>query len=345
MIKKIGSIVLFLAFCYPLTQTAFALGTPSGTKITNMATATYTDGGAPVTVTATAPEIIVDNKVNLTVTSNGDLTIVPGATNQAIPFVVTNLGNTAQRYALTAINSAGIPMDNVRIYLDNGTIAGEWDAGDTLYVDAATFGDVLADNTGILKVLIVVDTPAVANSGDFADYQLLARTVNAGSTTLSEATIGANSDGIDVVFADNDGVYSTDDFRDGQHSSDGTYTVNLLALDLRKSVEVTWDPINLAVDPKATPGAKLIYTIKATVSGTGTTAGVVITDPIPTNATYVPGSLKLNDVVLTDLETDLPSGSVDAGYVDGNPKSVTVTLGDMTSASLQQVISFEVTIN
>lgn len=343
MTKKIGALVFLAALSLPLCPSAYAGGTPSGTKITNMATATYSDGGTPVTVTATAPEITVDNKVNLTVVKNSDLTITPGASNQALAFKVTNLGNTTQGYALTSFKSDGIVMDNVRIYRDNGTIPGVWDAGDTLYANATTFGDVVAD--GFLNVLIVADTPVGAVSGDIADYQLRAQTVDAGTTTLTVATVGANTDGVDVVFADSAGVYSTDVARDGQHSAVGKYTFNVLALNLLKSVVVTWDPTNLAVDPKATPGAKLTYTIRATVTGVGIAAGVKITDPIPDKSTYIPGTLKLNGAALTDLETDLPGGSVDAGFVDGAPLGVTVNLGDMTSASLTQEISFEVTIN
>lgn len=336
MTQKIGGIALFLALCYPLAQSAYAL-TPSGTSITNTATATYNDGGTPVTKTASAPAIIVDNKVNLTVTKNADVTVLPGAANQALLFTVKNDGNTAQRYALTATNSAGIAMEDVLIYRDNGATPGVWDAGDTLYVDAGTFGDVLTDGT--LQILIVADTPAGAISGATADYQLIATTVDAGTTTVTSATVGANTAGVDVVFADIAGTAAGDGARDGKHSATGIYTVNLLALILNKSVVVTWDPTNLFVTPKAIPGAILTYTITASVSGVGTAANVVITDPIPANATYAANSLQLNSAALSDATGD------DVGSVGGTPATVTVGLGNLTSASPAQVIRFDVTID
>ena len=337
MTKKIGAIALFLALCYPAGQSAYALGTPSGTSIINTATATYDDGGTTITRTASAPAVVVDNRVNLTVTKNADVTVVPGSTDQALFFTVTNEGNTTQRYALTATNSAGIVMDNVRIYLDNGTDPGVWDAGDTLYVDAGTFEDVLADGT--LQILIVADTPGTAISGETADYQLIATTVDSGTTNVTVATVGPNTPGVDVIFADIAGTAAGDGVRTGDHSATGIYTVNLLSLNLSKSVVVTWDPTNLFVTPKAIPGAILTYTITASVSGVGTAASVVITDPIPANSTYAANSLKLNSAALTDASDG------DVGNVSGTPVTVTVGLGDLTSATPAQVINFEVTID
>jgi uncharacterized repeat protein (TIGR01451 family) len=337
MTKKIGTIALLLALCYPLTQAAYAAGTPSGTIISNTATATYNDGATPVTKTASAPNVVVDNKVNLTVTKNGDATVLPGSTDQSLVFEIKNEGNTPQRYALTAINSAGIVMDSVRIYLDNGTTPGVWDALDTLYINAATFDDVPADGT--LQILIVANTPAGASSGDISDYQLIATTVDAGTTTVTVPTVGANTPGVDVVFADIAGSAAGDDPRDGKHSATGTYTVNLLSLNLNKSVVVTWDPTNLFITPKAIPGAILTYTITASVTGVGTTADVVITDQIPTNSTYSANSLKLNSAPLSDATDG------DVGNVSGSPATVTVGLGNLTNASPVQEISFEVTID
>ena len=315
---------------------AHAAGTASGTSIVNTATATYTDGVDTVTKTASVT-IVVDNKVNLTVTNNGDATVLPGSTNQALVFVVRNDGNTSQRYALSPANGAGIAMETVRIYLDNGANPGILDPTDTLYVDASTFGDVAPDGT--LDILIVADTPAAASDGDTSDYDLLATTVDAGTTTATISTVGAGTAGVDVVFADIAGSEAGDGARDGQHSDVGTYAVNLLSLDIAKSALISSDPLNGATDPKAIPGATIIYTITATVSGSGTAVGVVITDPIPINSTYTAGTLELNGAGLSDATGD------DNGSVGGAPVTVTVDLGDLTSVSAPQDITFEVVID
>jgi uncharacterized repeat protein (TIGR01451 family) len=156
---------------------------------------------------------------------------------------------------------------------------------------------------------------------------------------VTTATVGANTAGVDVVFADIAGSAAGDGARDGKHSATGIFAVNLLSLILNKSVVVTWDPTNLSVTPKAIPGAILTYTITSSVVGSGTAAAVVITDPIPANSTYAANSLKLNGAALSDATDG------DVGSVGGTPTSVTVGLGDLTNASPAQEISFDVTIN
>lgn len=315
---------------------AQAAGTASGTPILNTATATYNEGGTTVTKTASTT-VVVDNKVNLTVTKNADATVIPGATDQVLVFVVKNYGNTSQRYALSAINGAGIVMDNVRIYLDNGSNPGSLDPTDTLYVDASTFGDVAADGT--LAILIVADTPGAATSGQSSDYHLLATTVDAGTTTVTLPTVGPGTPGVDVVFADIAGSEAGDGDRDGEHSAVGTYSINALLLEIVKSAVISSDPTNGTTNPKAIPEATIVYTITVTVSGSGTATNVLITDPIPSNSTYTGSTLELNGFALTDGTGD------DVGSVGGDPVTVTVNLGNMTSASPVQTITFEVTID
>jgi hypothetical protein len=67
---------------------------------------------------------------------------------------------------------------------------------------------------------------------------------------------------------------------------------------------------------------------------------VLFTDAIPSNTTYVAGTLRLNAAVLTD------AADADAGQFVAAPSAqVRVTLGDMTQASGVQTIDFAVTIN
>jgi uncharacterized repeat protein (TIGR01451 family) len=60
-----------------------------------------------------------------------------------------------------------------------------------------------------------------------------------------------------------------------------------------KSVQVQSDPVNGAVNPKAIPGAAMLYTVTATNQGPGATDAdtVVITDPIPANTELFVGDL------------------------------------------------------
>ena len=334
--------------CLP-ARSAQAVGTASGTPLISRATLTYNVGPTTGLTANTQATVIVDNKVNVIVTKNADATVTPASTNQALVFVVRNDGNTTQRYALSAVRLAGIALNNVRIYRDSGTAPNAWDAADTLYADAATFGDIAAD--GILNLLIVADTPPEATDGQTSDYHLMATTVNKGTTTATVPTVGANTAGVDVVFADMAGSAAGDGARDGRHSTPGRYTVGSITFTIDKTVLVYSDPSNGVINgtppnhtdcticPKAIRTATLRYTITVRVTGNGTATGVVITDPIPVNTTYVAGTLTVNGIARSD------AGDSDAGDVGQTaPGTVTVDLGDLTSTSPVQTITFDVII-
>jgi uncharacterized repeat protein (TIGR01451 family) len=116
----------------------------------------------------------------------------------------------------------------------------------------------------------------------------------------------------------------------------GTYVVNGLQLSAVKS-QVVLDQFG---GSRPIPAARINYQIVITPTGTGTTNAVVFTDAIPVNTTYVPNTLRLNGVALTD------AADADAGQFVSTPSAQTrVTLGDMTQASGVQTIDFAVTIN
>lgn len=298
-----------------VSQGALAAGTASGTAINNLAKLSYavsgtaqeeicssaagnsTGNGGTAATTCTSgvngalnTSFVVDNKVNLTVAKVSDLTTIPGTTKQALAFTVTNNGNTAQRYALSAVVGAAtiVTMSNVAIYKDvNADNA--WDAGDTLYVDASTFGDVAAD--GSLKILIVADTPATATNGQTAVFDLRATTVDAGTTTVTTATAGADTPGsVDVVFADiaTSGTDAGDASRDGKHSTNATYTIGSSVISVAKTATVLCDPYNGITNPKNIPGAIVQWTITvsndAGASASATLA--TITDTLDANTTH-----------------------------------------------------------
>lgn len=282
-----------------VSQTALAAGTASGTTISNLAKLSYSVGGTAqqeicssstgnstgnggtsgTTCTdgvngAGNTSFVVDNKVNLTVAKVADANVIPGTTKQALAFTVTNNGNTSQRYALSVVNGAETFTTNIAgtsIYLDvNANNA--WDGGDTLYVDASTFGNVAAN--GSLKILIVADIPAPQTNGQTAVFNLLAQTVDSGTTNVTTETAGANTAGVDVVFADIAGSAGagTDDARDGKHSVSATYTIATSAITVTKTVSVLCDPYNIDTNPKNIPGAITKWTIKVANGAGGSDA-------------------------------------------------------------------------
>lgn len=87
------------------------------------------------------------------------------------------------------------------------------------------------------------------------------------------------------------------------------------------------------------PGTVLTYTMVVTNGGTGTATNVVLSDAIPTNTTYVAGSITQDAAAKTDI--------VDGDNADHNGTTagaVTVTIGSLAS-SASTTITFQVTIN
>lgn len=281
------------------SQSALAAGTLSGVTISNQATVNYSVGAqAQPAITTVAATFVVDNKVNLTVQKVADnAATITNMNNQAVAFTVTNNGNTSQRYALSAVVGASTltnPLTNVRIYLDNGATPGAWDATDTLYVDASTFANVAPD--GSLSVLIVADAPAAETNGQTEVYSLLATTVDAGTTTVTSATAGADTPGsVDVVFADAMSGIAGDSgaVRDGKHAASATYTIAAAALTVTKASAVYSDPINgVSANAKAIPGAVVTYTVTiANAVGAATATSVTIADSLNAEITAVPARL------------------------------------------------------
>jgi len=296
------ALLLIGAMTIMVPQHALAAGTASGTTISNQATVNYQVGGISQTaVNSNITSFVVDNKVNVTVAQVGNATVIPGSTNQVLVYTVTNNGNTPQRYALSATSNSGITMNNVRIYRDTNA-NGNYDAGtDTLYVDASTFGDIAAD--GVLRLLIVADTPAGATNGQTAVYNLMATTVNAGTLVVTTQTAGADTPGaVDVVFADIAGSATGDVARDGRHSTTATYTVNAATLTVTKTSAVYSDPFNGTTNPKAIPGAIVTYTVTiANAAGGATATGVAITDSLATEITA--GHLAFNTLFNDGVNT------------------------------------------
>lgn len=330
----VRAIVAFVVFGLLAGGDILANGTPAGTNIVCPVTADYKRGGVQQPTQNASTSFVVDRLVNVTVTRNSDPTAAPNQPNVPMSFRVTNTGNATQRYALEALSRATNTwtMNNVRIYRDNNG-SGTWDAADTLYADAATFGDLASDAS--FSVLIVADTPGTAVNGQTAVYDLVATSVDAATLTASVQTTGPNTLGVDSVLIDSAGSAAGDAARDGRHSASGIFTVKTISVTMSKTVTILdqWGG-NLPIR-----GATLRYTIAVTAAGTGTAQNVVVSDPLPANTAFVPNTLRLNTALLSDI------ADADAGDMGGTTQgAVTVKLGDLTSASPTQTIVFDVKI-
>lgn len=321
-IKRVTLAVIALS-SVGVMQGAFAVGTPSNTDITNTATVNYSVGAvAQTAVNSNIATFKVDRKVDLTVTAGSATSTNPGATNAPVIYTVTNTGNGTDSFTLAGSNQAGDNFDvsNIKIYQDNGTTPNVFDAGDTLIAAPVSF---TADQS--IKFFIVSDIPLAATNGQSSIVRLTA-------TTTSTATVGADTAGVDVVFADAG--------NNGTENANNTYNISAATLAVVKSAALISDPVNNTTNPKAIPGAVVEYTITVTNSGAAAATAVTLTDSIPTNTTYVANSMKLGAASLTDV------ADADGGSTTGAPvTSITVNAGTVAAAGGTATVKFRVTVN
>lgn len=352
----------------------YAAGTPSGTSVSNLATVDYNVGGVaqlpiesspagnstPGVGNGTATTFVVDNRVDLTVAETGGaVTLVgPGETDAVTVFTVTNTGNTAQDYALTAVNltaadpavlgnvDSGLDATNLRVLVD-GNGNGTYEAAS----DTATFIASLAPDATI-TVFVLGDIPLTALDNGIANVRLTAVTHVAGSSATNPVveTTTADTAGVDVVFADAG--------RDAQESAGDGYEVESADLSITKASTLISDPFNGTTNPKAIPGAVLEYVVTVTNNGSQPAGNVRVSDALSADLTL---ALGVYNGGLGDVSVEVGAGPATTVYCtadngDGDGDGCGVTAGTLqvsptglsvgtTSADNPVRVLFRATIN
>jgi uncharacterized repeat protein (TIGR01451 family) len=271
-------------------QVAHATGTTAGTSVSNTATVNYNVGGvAQAPVTSAPTSFVVDNKIDLTVTEVGGAatTVVPGQTAAVLAYLVSNTGNSPEGYQLSASNLGGTVLftrtDNAdfagySVFVDSNA-NGVYNAG----VDAAANIDSLAKDASV-AVFVVVNIPNGATNAQVVNVRLQARAAVPGTAgaTLETQTAGADTVGVDIVFADAG--------RDATETADDQYLVASAALAISKTSSVISDPFNGATNPKAIPGATVEYVVTIANTGAATAGGISVSDTLNANLAFVQGA-------------------------------------------------------
>jgi uncharacterized repeat protein (TIGR01451 family) len=318
---KTTSMMLFLALVMVvgMSSQAFAIAL-AGDPISNQATLDYEVGGVgqpPVLSDDPTDPTGNDDPTVFTVDSKVDLTMAAtsvnvSGTDNLMTFTVTNTGNDIQAYELefyqgTVPGENDFNMENVRVYIDTNR-NGALDVGtDTLLAtdpaNGASLGTTVdiypeddykavstAYNDTNIQVFVLADVPSGTADTLTSIYTIKALTYDSGAgAETGDASTGTG--GVDVVLADTTAAAGgvggvTDAALNGDFYATGTFTVNSAALSITKTVNIVWDPINLAVSPQPIPGALAEYTITITNSGAAAATAVEVVDPIPSNTDY-----------------------------------------------------------
>lgn len=350
-------------------QTSAAAATPAGTVVSNTALASYTVNGTAQTTSSNTATFVIDRKVNLTVVAAqaADTSVNQGQAGAVTAFRVTNLTNAVQDFLLDPdqnistgvyVGTDNFDMTNLKAYVDVN--------GDGVYqpgVDTKTYIDELAPDASA-TVFLVGDVPA-SSLAKLAIVNLHVTVAEGGATGTqgtrlipTDLNILNQDATVDVVFADNDsdGI-GVDLARNGEARSYLAYAVTTSNVDLtvQKTARIVSDGVN-TLNPKALPGAVIEYCLAVRNATLTTPANLVtLTDVVPANTTYVPGSITvgaagvagactLNGQTQDDDADDANDGGTYQGSFDAAAKKVTAIIPTLAGGAALSA-SFRVTIN
>ncbi len=294
---------------------AFAGGTAAGTNVSNTFTLNYTVASVSqptIDNTGSPTEFTVDRLVDLTVASNGNANVAPGALNQELVFQLTNNGNDTQAYNFTLVNETGDTFNttglNITFYVDDGDASFEPGAGPGLdgsgnaYTpgSGAASSDIAAD--AIIWVVVDGDIPATQSDTDTSEVSLVADTLqpsggaSPGAAVIADAGTNTLTGAAENVLADGTGT-ANELANAGDHSATGTYIVASPDLTAAKAVSIfTQDGTGCSTipgtpgsgDQYSVPGACVEYVITATNNGaTASATAIAITDVLPNDLRFI----------------------------------------------------------
>ena len=274
--------------------------TPSGTGTFNVSVpvGNYVQGLIPLGIA-----IVDDTDVEGTETIQMSITPVPANYTITSSSICGGSGQASATYSivdndsLVTLNKQWIGAavgDDATITVSNGGLV-----IDTLNSDAGGANELDADAT---------PTPAVF--GDTLEFAETLAGTNVANYVSSLACTGA----ADTNFADGLTIAT------GETAVSCTYTNTSSGLAVAKSMEVVSDGVSLT-NPKAIPGATIRYCILTTNIGQTTAQSLIATDPLPSDVTYVAGSM-LSGTSCAGAVT--PEDDNDAGADESDPFGISI---------------------
>jgi hypothetical protein len=294
-----------------------AIGTHSGSTISNVASLQFTQGGNQLVTQSNPAQFRVDEVLNVVAQGNdaGNVNVASPDTHRVLAFAVTNTGNGAQTFRLTAASTGGRFDPSVsKIAFDSN--------GNHLYDPTVDADYVPGSNDPVLQpdqsitVFVVCDIPSGNANGDVGGVALNA-TALAGTGAPGTTFTGRGAGGSDLVVGSSRGLALTQE----------GFVVVRLQVQLVKSQ---------ATDPQPQSGSVVTYTLRLDLGGSGSLVAGVITDAIPVHTSYVAGSLKLDGLVLSDQDDG------DSGRFTGS--NIEVRLGAL-SAPVTRFVTFQVRLD
>lgn len=312
------------AVAIALGSSAFAKGTPAGTLIDSVASVSYLDfDGKAATATSNKVSLKVDEVLGVNVVSTAaEATTMAGESAQVLNFTLTNAGNGSEAFLLTARDSlSGDDFDPsiTSLVLDSNANQAYDVAADATYVAGSNNPIRAAD--GSTTIFVLSSIPAAAEAGHKGRIEITAK-----------AATGSGNPGISFPSAGDGGGDAVVGPTGAVSEAGGFYRVESPTISFTKRAEIEGGR------PGDVPaaGATITYTLVATVKGSSPLKNLRISDSIPSDTTYRPGSMSLEGAPLSDAADE------DSGSFAGNAVKVTLA---RVGVGESRTVKFSVTIN
>ncbi len=279
--------------------------TPAGTRIDNIATLTFARPDGARQVSSNTVTLVVDDLLDVAIAADHPDVSVPATADTvlAVGFVATNGGNGAGRFILAATTDRDAVVTGLAIDSD----------GDGAYDperDIAPAEPAIALAAGERRRVFVLIRGA-AQAGTAVSLAITAAAAHGAPGTI---VAGAGQGGGDAVVG----------------PTGATATARALFVDGATAVaRLDKSQTVRATDGSARARAGAIVTYRLDARFTGSAPGAAVADPIPAGTTYVPGSITLDGLALTD--------SVDADPASFDGTTVRVAFGDVGAATVRTV--------
>ena len=105
--------------------------------------------------------------------------------------------------------------------------------------------------------------------------------------TVDSTSADADTANVDTILAESADTFPTGAAHDGVDAAYDAYELGAATIAVSKQSAVYWDPINLYNNPKAIPGAVVLYCITVENTGSAAASDIVVSDQIPTQTTFL----------------------------------------------------------
>jgi len=312
MRSRILRVLLLLGLLY--SSVSYAKGTLSGTVVSNQALIVYELGGIEHNLTTNTESFVVDQVVDLLLAWQDSAAVETGAgeSGWVLTFLLRNEGNGEDNVTLAYEHnsSSDFAVTHAQLFLDSDGDGSFSVTNDQPVTDI----NLTADSN--VTLFLVADIPEDNSTVPGASsYDGIVAT----SSLLASST-EENASAVDIVV------------RNGSSRDQGEYLIRDYWLVSEKSATPHSE------DNQTHTGTVITYTIDLSIGGNaeGREIGALqLEDMIPEGTRYVPGSLHLDDRLLSD--------SRDGDSGEANTTAVQVSVGTI-SGTEHRLVTFDVEV-